>query len=125
MHDVLKMRSSDIRNGVLEIRQSKTKKYLRIVLGADEKQSQLKAILERLLSIARKMPMVALVTLVNGQPLNKGTLRLRFKAARANAVQKTASDRDAALSTRIAKFQFRDIRAKAATEIANICVASK
>ena len=123
--DVLKMKTSDIRNGALEIRQGKTKKYLRIVLGADEKQSQLGAILERLLSNAQKMRVSALVTLPNGQPLNKGTLRLRFEAARANAVQKAASDGNVALSTRISNFQFRDIRAKAATEIADISDASK
>ena len=67
----------------------------------------------------------ALVTPPNGQPLNKGTLRLRFEAARTNAVQKAASDGDVALSTRISNFQFRDIRAKAATEIADISDASK
>lgn len=52
-------------------------------------------------------------------------LRNRWDEARDKAVIKAATDGDLALSATIRKFQFRDIRPKAASEIEDISHASR
>lgn len=76
-------------------------------------------------SYSRKVRSLYLVSTPAGQPLNKGTLRIRFDAARAKAAAKASADGNVALSMRIREFQFRDIRPKAASEISNLEAASK
>ena len=58
----------------------------------------------------------------NGQPLTYAMLRNRFDDARAAAA---AAQTDQAMAERIKQFQFRDIRAKAASDIDDLRAASK
>ena len=63
-----------------------------------------------------------------GVPLNRWTLRVRFDAARkaaAEAAEKEATPESLALAARIRKFQFRDIRPRAASDIGDLSAASK
>lgn len=99
--DVLRMDTRDVRGGALEVTQAKTGAKLRIeVAGA------LAAVLERI--AARKRGLVVhatrLVVDERGQPLTDSGLRGRFDRARAKAG---------------VSFQFRDLRAKAATDKAD------
>lgn len=104
--DVLKMRFSDLRDGALEVQQNKTRHKLRIVLAG----SQLGATIERIRG--RRVTSNHLVATETGKPMTMAMLRTRFNAAKALA--QAAADSD--LASRIAMFQFRDIRPKAASE---------
>jgi len=95
--DLLKLDRSDIRDGMLWFIQNKTGKKLRI-----EIEGELKTVIERILAREhRKMGGDAFLQDGNGQRLTHGTLRSRFDQARKAAK---------------VDFQFRDIRAKAATD---------
>lgn len=59
------------------------------------------------------------------QPLNKWSLRTRFEKARSAAADKARLDGNEHLAGKIEKFQFRDIKSKAASEIVNLQDVSK
>jgi len=104
--DLLKFNRDDIRDGNLCLSQNKTSKALRIAIVGE-----LKELLERILSRQHKvMGGSALLQDGNGQRLTSGALRTRFDKAR-----KTAG----------VSFQFRDIRAKTATDMDNLAQAQK
>lgn len=96
--DVLRMDERDLRDGFLQVRQAKTGKALRIAV-----EGELAAVLARI--AARKATLVVhatrLVINEQGQPLGVAALRSRFDRARTSAGT---------------TFQFRDLRAKAATD---------
>lgn len=99
--DVRKIKESDIKDGLLHVRQGKTQAKLRIELigGLAELIKEIRAYKKQLSTIAGEL-------LVNeaGQPLRADALRYRFDQARAKAgIPK-------------AEFQFRDFRAKVATD---------
>lgn len=99
--DVRKIKEVDIRDGLLHVRQGKTQAKLRIELigGLSDLINEIRAHKKRLGVIAGEL-------LVNesGQPLRADALRYRFDQAREKAgILKE-------------EFQFRDFRAKAATE---------
>lgn len=110
--DVLKMRHSDIVDGALEVQQNKTRMRLRILLASDGVKTELGRVIERIKR--RKVTGLFIVATAKGAGLNKWTLRDRFEKAREDAA-KTADNE--ALAAKIRKFQFRDIRPKAASEI--------
>lgn len=113
--DVLKMRLSDIVNGELEVRQNKTAKRLRILIEDGGVKTELGKAIDRIKARPRKVSSLYLVATSAGKPLNKGTLRIRFDAAR-DAAAKAAIETPE-LAARIRQFQFRDIRPKAASEL--------
>jgi len=130
--DVLKMSFSDIRDGALEVVQGKTGKKMRIVLKfKDGTDSELGMLIERIKSRPRTVTNLKIIATAAGQPLNKGTLRIRFDKARLDAANKVLSEAtDAtmqeaeAFAARIRAFQFRDIRPKAASDIQDLSAAS-
>jgi integrase len=130
--DVLKMSFSDIRNGALEVTQGKTSKKMRIVLKfKDGTETELGKLIERIKSRPRKIANLKIIATAAGQPLNKGTLRIRFDKARLDAANRVLSEAtDAtmqeaeAFAARIRAFQFRDIRPKAASDIQDLSAAS-
>jgi len=67
----------------------------------------------------------ALVCTEQGQRLTLKMLRDRFDGARLTAAANAEKDRNVDLALRIRAFQFRDIRPKAASEIASLEDASK
>jgi len=123
--DVRKIMLTDERDGALQIRQGKTKKFLRIVLDDSGVRSELGKVIDRVKARPRKVHSLYLVATPAGQPLNKGTLRLRFDKARAAAAKTADAEEKTALAARIREFQFRDIRPKAASEIESLDDASK
>lgn len=99
--DVLKMTDHDIDDGVLSVQQNKTGAKLRISIEADL-QDLIKRISER--KSVYKIRSFALIVDDNGQRLTASALRGHFDRAR-----------EAAGINKII-FQFRDLRAKAATD---------
>jgi len=99
--DCLRMRVQDIRDGALWVTQGKTGTKVRVAIVG-----KLKTVLDRI--AARKktctVHSLALVIDMNGKPLSAGQLDHRFGVARECA------------GIAPADFQFRDLRAKAATE---------
>lgn len=92
--DILNSRRQDIRDGALWFVQEKTGKRLGIKV-----EGEFKGVLERVLARPRKVPSMYLICDQRGQRLLYNALNKRFLAARGEAT-----------------WQFRDIRAKAATD---------
>jgi integrase len=99
--DVLALQETSIRDGILSLRQTKTGAPIRLrVDGA------LEAVLTRIAARKQAYPVRALALLVDerGRPLTRSKLRSRFEKAREQVPE-------------AANFQFRDLRAKAATDL--------
>lgn len=121
--DVLKMRLSDIDQDALLVKQGKTGKFLRIALTVDGQRSQLGMLIDNLTKRSGRQTLsFYILAMPNGQPLTYTMLRNRFDDARAAAA---VNQTDTKLAARIKQFQFRDIRAKAASDIDDITAASK
>jgi integrase len=113
--DVLKMRHADIVDGALEVQQNKTQMRLRILLTVDGVRSELGRVIDRIKR--RKVTGLFIVATAKGAGLNKWTLRDRFEKAREDAATAAIEAENEALANKIRKFQFRDIRPKAASEM--------
>jgi integrase len=103
--DVLKVQLADIRDGALWITQNKTGARLGI-----EITGELASVIARIKERARRAISPYLIQDENGQPLTYFALRSRFDKARELAG---------------VSFQFRDIRAKAATDTGDLAHSQK
>lgn len=103
--DVLKLKREDIHDGALHIIQNKTAARLAI-----EVTGELASVLDRITQRPRVRYSAFLVQDDNGQPLSQLALRSRFDKARQLAG---------------VEFQFRDIRAKAATDTGDLAHSQK
>lgn len=104
--DVLKMQWDHIKDGVLEVRQNKTKKLVRIAIVGE---------LAHVFKKIRSRPVVGLTILIDpkGNPLNQfGHFRKQFDKAR-NKAEIEAEEK----GIEFTRFQFRDLRAKAASDL--------
>ncbi|WAW09804.1 site-specific integrase [Oxalobacter vibrioformis] len=127
-NDSLKMRKTDIINDHLQVIQGKIGKKLLIALTLYDEHGKpyrtgLGKKIDEIYARGSKVSSVFLISTPAGQPLTPGMLRLRFDEARADAI-KEAEKNDPDLAHRIRQFQFRDIRAKAASEIDSLEEAS-
>lgn len=106
--DCLKARRTDIRDGALTVQQGKTGKRLRI-----EVVGELDALLKRCAARAAtaKIASLHLLTDERGRPLTYRSLNRRWVEARARA--------------KVANVQFRDLRAKAATDMQDLALAQR
>lgn len=103
--DVLKFNVTDIVDGSLSLTQNKTGKKLRISI-----EGELAEVIERILAKPRDKVNKALLQDPDGQRLSYFALRSRFDKAREIAG---------------VNFQFRDLRAKAATDTGDLAQAQK
>lgn len=106
--DVLEMSDMDIKDNVLSLEQNKTGKKLRIeIIG------ELKTLIDAMAARKKnhKVHTLALICTETGRPLTYAGLRSRFDKARIKAATTKPNLKDA-----IEAFQFRDLRAKAATD---------
>lgn len=110
--DVLKMSELDIADGTLPVRQAKTGARVRIRIEGD-----LAILIQRIKARKRehKIWVSALLIKMNGKPLTTMTLRNGFVAARETAAQQHPEQAAA-----IRAFWFRDLRAKAADDKADL-----
>lgn len=122
--DVLKMNKGDIRNDELHVRQNKTQHTLRIRLHVDGLPTELGSCVDQLLTRQVKSMSGELICTEDGRPLTAKMLRDRFDAARKAAAALAKKKGKADLEKRIKAFQFRDIRPKAASEMASLADAS-
>lgn len=102
--DVLKLARADIKDGAIWIQQNKTGAKLRITV-----EGELAQLIERVNS--RKVMGLNLVNMMDGTPMTKFAMRGALDRARA-----AAAITHPALAAKIKQFQFRDLRAKAATD---------
>jgi len=103
--DVLKMNQADIREGALWVTQNKTGKKLRITIAGE-----LATVLERIAARSSKSFGTALIQDGRGERLTSFAMRTRFDKARKQAG---------------VDFQFRDLRAKTATDTTDLGHAQK
>jgi len=125
--DVLKVETSDITADYLLIAQGKTTKKLRVKLHNEQKLTSLGLFINNLMEFRKQAGIQSkrLITNVQGLRMSQGMLRNRWDEARKSAAEEAETMGDIAFAERIRKFQFRDIRPKAATEIEDLSVASK
>ena len=125
--DVLKTSYTDINNGFLMVGQGKTEKRLRIRLRDGSLATELSEFLDALLDrkSAAGIKTSRLITNHAGLRMSYAMLRNRWDEARDKAAIKAAAEGDSTLAASIRKFQFRDIRPKAASEIEDIVHASR
>ncbi|MGK5031509.1 tyrosine-type recombinase/integrase [Janthinobacterium sp. MDT1-19] len=103
--DALKLTRAHVKDGALEISQNKTKKKLRIeIIG------ELATVMARI--DQRPAMGVALINNEQGQKMTPYMLRYAFESARASAAAAHPK-----IEAAIRNFQFRDLRAKAGTDI--------
>lgn len=125
--DVLKASTTDLNHGFLMVGQGKTEKRLRIRLYEGDNETDLCAFINGLLD-RRAQAGTRTSTLITNQAglrMSYNMLRNRWDEAREKAASKAAIDGDTELATSIRKFQFRDIRPKAGSEIEDIKAASR
>lgn len=117
--DVLSMRETDIADSFLQVAQGKTSKKLRIRLGDGGESNGLGKLIERLIAQRRTRGVrnPYLIVTEDGRRVTASMLRLRFDDARKKASHQAAEAENTELANAIKKFQFRDIRPKAASEI--------
>ncbi|MCG9100488.1 tyrosine-type recombinase/integrase [Laribacter hongkongensis] len=128
--DTLKFRETDIRDGALELKQNKTGHRMRLMLvDGDGLPTELGKVIDRIMCRKSKYKIRSLALIVNedGQPLTYYALDARFEKARTAAIEieqeKAGMARDPLdrqlnqdKAAAIKAFQFRDLRAKAATD---------
>jgi integrase len=113
--DVLAMTETALRGGMLEVRQAKTGKRLRIALSGELGAVVARA-RERRPKGEGQVRSLHLVVAEDGQPLTYSGFIQRFQDARAAAA---AKEDNARIAPAILGFQFRDLRAKAGTDKAD------
>jgi len=122
--DVLVMRKDDIEDKALGVKQKKTHKKLRILLEVDGSVSGLGVLIEKILKRNAGHGSPYLILTDAGKRVTAPMLRHRWDDAREEAVKEAVAAGDQLLASRISQFQFRDIRPKAASEIADVDHAS-
>ncbi|CAK15045.1 tyrosine-type recombinase/integrase [Pseudomonas entomophila] len=122
--DVLVMRKDDIEDKALGVKQKKTHKKLRILLEVDGLASGLGVLIEEVLKRNAAHGSPYLILTDAGKRVTAAMLRHRWDDAREEAVKEATAAGDQVLASRISQFQFRDIRPKAASEIADVDHAS-
>ena len=122
--DVLSMRRDDMEGIYLLVSQGKTGKRLRIMLQTNGVNNSLGTLLERIMRRNSEHLSPFFILNSNGKRLSWEMLRNRWQDARETARVKAISNKQPELANRIAQFQFRDIRPKAASEINDLTDAS-
>lgn len=120
--DVLKMTVRDVRDGCLWVRQNKTGARLRIAL--DGALGQLVACLLPRES-PNKVVSLHLIRNEDEQPLTYSAMTQRFAKAREAAIEHSKDSGETGLAASLAGFQFRDLRARAASDIDDLRAAQR
>ncbi len=120
--DVHAMGRINISGMYLTVRQGKTNKLLRILLEVDGVRNALGILVDQLMA---KTSSGHFITSARGTKVSSRTLHLWWDTARQKACKKAIEEGRPDLAEHIAKFQFRDIRPKAASEIIDIGDASR
>ncbi|MGX5795588.1 tyrosine-type recombinase/integrase [Pseudomonas sp. E2-15] len=122
--DVIIMRSDDTEGDYFLVTQGKTGQKLRILMRTESGENSLGKLVREITERNVSHPSKYLLINRHGKRMTKGMLRLRWDKAREKARLKAIDQGDPLLAAKIAGFQFRDIRPKAASEILDIGDAS-
>lgn len=122
--DVLMMRKDDVEGGFLMVQQNKTGKRLRIRVNSDGQVNSLGKLLSQIAERNARLVTSYLIVSKTGRRMTATMLRKRWDEARESARTSAMMENDSLLASKIAAFQFRDIRPKAASEIEDIGEAS-
>ncbi len=123
--DVRLMGRYDVEGIYLLVSQGKTERRLRIQMEVDGVKNTLGVLIERMNYAAIDQKSPYFITNSRGQKISERVLGMRWDDARKAAVATAIAAGDSALAEKIAGFQFRDIRPKAASEILDIEDASR
>lgn len=119
--DVLKATVADLQGGCLRVTQGKTGTKLRIELAGD-----LGRLVQTLMPPRTgRVTSLHLIRNEDEQPLTYSALTQRFTKARAAAIQAAQEAGQRWLADALQRFQFRDLRAKAGTDIEDAETAQK
>lgn len=122
--DVIIMRSDDTEGDYFLVTQGKTGQKLRILMHTEAGENSLGKLVREIKERNACHPSKYLLISRHGKRMTKGMLRLRWDKAREKARLMAIDEGDPLLAAKIAGFQFRDIRPKAASEIVDIGDAS-
>ena len=122
--DVIVMRIDDVEGDYLLVTQGKTQQKLRILMSTKEAENSLGKLIREITERNACHPSKYLLINKHGKRMTKGMLRLRWDKAREKAQKNALDQGDPMLAAKIGRFQFRDIRPKAASEIVDIGDAS-
>lgn len=122
--DVLMIRKDDVEGGFLMVQQNKTGKRLRIRVNSDGQVNSLGKLLSQIAERNARLVTSYLTVSKTGRRMTATMLRKRWDEARESARTSAMMENDSLLASKIAAFQFRDIRPKAASEIEDIDEAS-
>ena len=122
--DVIIMRSDDTEGDYFLVTQGKTGQKLRILMRTESGENSLGKLVREITERNVGHPSKYLLINRHGKRMTKGMLRLRWDKAREKARLNAIDQGDPLLAAKIAGFQFRDIRPKAASEILDIGDAS-
>ena len=123
--DVLMMRRDDVEGDYLLVQQNKTQQRIRIFMVNDDgRENSLGALIRVISERNAEHSSSYLIVSKHGKRMTAAILRKRWDEAREQAKKTAIEGEDVLLAGRIAAFQFRDIRPKAASEIKNIEDAS-
>lgn len=106
------------------VQQNKTGKRLRIRVNSDGEVNSLGTLLSQIAERNSKLVTSYLIVSKTGRRMTATMLRKRWDEARESARTAALMEKDSVLADKIAAFQFRDIRPKAASEIKDIGEAS-
>jgi integrase len=118
--DVLKTTLQDVRDGFLWVTQGKTGAKLRIAL-----EGLLGALVARLAHQPGKVASPYLIRNEDEQPLTYSAMSQRFQKARAAAIEHAQDSNQTALAASLRGFQFRDLRARAASDVDDLRAAQR
>lgn len=120
--DVMRATAADVRDGALHVAQGKTKAKVRIALAGDFGR-----LVESLMPRATRGRVVSLhlVRDEDEQHITYGAMSQRFRKVRRMAIQAAQDAGDAALAFALRSFQFRDLRAKTASDVGDLAHAQK
>jgi integrase len=122
--DVLVMRKDDAEGGYLGVQQNKTHKKLRIHMTAGDEANSLGLLIAAITERNSRHVSNYLIVSQHGKRMTATMLRKRWDIAREEAKLAAIEIGDELLAAKIGKFQFRDIRPKAASEISDVGEAS-
>lgn len=122
--DVIIMRSDDTEGDYFLVTQGKTGQKLKILMRTESGENSLGKLVREITERNVGHPSKYLLINRHGKRMTKGMLRLRWDKAREKARLKAIDQGDPLLAAKIAGFQFRDIRPKAASETLDIGDAS-
>ena len=119
------MRKDDVEGNYLLVQQNKTQQRLRILMVSEDGAQNSLGVLIRQISERNDQHLSNYLILSrHGKRMTATMLRKRWDEARELAKKAAIEEEDTLLAGRIAAFQFRDIRPKAASEIKDIEDAS-